>query len=387
MRDGDLTAEERALRQYDTAGEFPSIDIRSAVMARITTKSTSEPGIVPMSVQAIPEDEKLTIMEKVELSAGHKPRRRNAALRRRISIAAACSVLLLAAGTGYYNYQDDTSQATAIPYVQKAYEPLIDKEHNFKISLKDQADYTEQTQNADPVIQEKQKEANEEVKQLMEQLQPGEMAAFATHTGAENELPLLYVAQPFSYEKYSDYESALAEWSAPELRVPDNLPEGYKFAQGLIAPPSGTNSAGNSKKNPIMFLGEASSPEGTEPSDTLTVWRNIKWDQAERANLIFKKGQQTLKIGAFAYKPGQASNFYTNGMSSTENIRIQLQNAGSTEDHELIYLEAAADDKVYFKHMLLWMDRDAQVSYQLHDSGDSQLTKEQLIQIAGSVMK
>lgn len=385
MRDGDLTAEERALRQYDAVGEFPSIDVRSTVMARITAESTAEPETVPMSAQAMPG--KLTIMEKVELFAGHKPRRRHAALRRRVSIAAACSVLLLAAATGYYNYQDDTSQATAIPYVQKAYEPLIDKEHNFKISLMDQADNTEQTKKVDPVVQGKQKEANEEVEQLMEQLQPGEMAAFATHTGAEYELPLQYVAKPFSYEKYSDYESALAEWSAPELRVPDNLPEGYTFTEGLIAPPSRTKTVEDSKQNPIMFLGETSFLEGTEPSDTLTVWRNIKWDQAEQANLIFKKGQQTLKIAAFAYKPRQASNFYTNGMSSTENIHIQLQNAGNTEDHELIYLEAAADDKVYFKHMLLWMDRDAQVSYQLYDSGDSQLTKEQLIQIAGSIMK
>lgn len=377
MGKGELTSDEQFLKEGDHSADFPPVDVHDPVMEAI--------GFGKARLAADPQThlhdgDTPEIMQRLETLSGAKRSRKRILW---IPVRSWAAVLLLIAilGGGYTLYSANPGQAAKFQYEVLPYEPLQATEEGGTISiLKSPLTPGPETTQRQPnkeeeLLNTKYAEAYKAVEKL---LLPEEFALFVLRQeGGGGQFRIGIISPDMSFTDYSSYLTNAEKYSAPSMKQPDYLPEGYAFDEAWIQPVF--------KHIDDQELFALTS--GIKLSDGFRVaWRqespeNIDFDNS---SLIYKKDGNQVRVNArrIKEKTGTVETLVWTPTTSVENINIGGK--------QLIYLEPDKNDdfKAGYKYKLVWSDPEQEIIYNLTANPENTgLTKDEFIRIAGSMMK
>lgn len=381
MGKGELTPEERFLKEGEQSSQVSPVDVHDTVMAAIGLGKI-HPAADPAPALMEGNTSDLMIMHRAGEAAGSGKAGKQLTRRRPVRGWAAllALVLLVLVGGGYSLYYGDSGQAAEFQYEVLPFEPLPATEDGAKIDLS-VAPLTPGPDVPQPPVSEedellnlKYSEAYEAVDKL---LQPGEFASFVLKQEGNGERYRIGVVSPVMiYKDYSGYLADARKYTAPELSQPLQLPEGYAFDEAWIRP------VFKSVDEQELFALTG----GFELAGGFRVtWRqeplaNINFDHA---TLVYKQGENQVRINArrIADKTGTAETLMWTRTTIVENIEVGGQ--------RLIYLEPSdnEDFKIGYKYRLVWANPQERMIYDVTAGPENvNLTKDELIRIAAGLM-
>lgn len=312
-----------------------------------------------------PIDVRLNVMERVQeiherRSGKHKVRHRTGAV-----VTITCLILVLTSLTGY----------AASRYVQ-----ILNSKGEVVVQTKEIRE-DKYTPHAKTYME--MRSAYKE--HVLEQLKPGELAAYYVHDETLNAYDtgnrVQTVYQPIVYKTFAELKKQLEIMAGPLLPEPRYLPKGYSFAAGKLFPSitEGEASLDHLKKLEPEFIRMAES----SPSDTKLFIKMLAWNKAGSANVSYTNGEDTIYITAFVRKKQPSSVVFRNH----KGVSVEKVTEGG---QEMVYMEAstaASVDEVFYKHKLEWLDEENEVIYSVFDNQGSTLSKSEFIRTAASMVE
>ncbi|CQR51842.1 hypothetical protein [Paenibacillus riograndensis] len=387
MHKSQHTAEEQNLRSYDASGDAKAIDVRQRVMNIITEKYGN------VKADAVPPGagESSEVMQRIEESPARAVRKRLIFHSRTLAVSVSLLAVLFL-GSTYYWYADIHNQTADIPYTVKDYEEIEDPVTQFRIQLKETPVQPGVVQPEEDVKTRKYQEAKKWVEQ---QLLPGETGVFLVGKDLSANPSTGSAVNPLHYDSYSDFRVKSTEQEDPVLPEPEYVPKGYAFSGGeiipetdialLLANPSKTTSGDKSESGVEAYL---------RLKEEMSVMKAI--DLGEGYKLVWKRfhaaGASSVKV-SYTTTEGQSINiqatdllrlgtaqFNTYGMEKYENVVV----AGK----EMIYMKPLAEGGHKYTQRLVWLDsvQGQGAYYSLSDSKDSPLSRQELINVAASML-
>ncbi|WP_405108818.1 DUF4367 domain-containing protein [Paenibacillus sp. FSL K6-1217] len=382
MGKSELTTEERFLKEGDLAGGIPPVDVHDPVMHKLGLAA-----ILPVEGESAllqtlpPRGGAPKVMRRVEteasLGAGRKSFLRSPAK----GWVAALLVLVLLGG-GYIQFSGELGEWAGAKFQYRVlpYKP-IPLTNSGAMIVKSKYPLTP----GKGLPQETKPSKEDELFQLkfkkgyntIEKLFPGEYATFVVKGGGEKEESLLGLhCPPIMLKDYSVYNTTVEKYKAPGLNKSEYLPDGYVLEQAIIIPS-------------FIKIDEVVQPTGENEIDLgdkfRMVWRKEKPENIayNSSLLVYKKGKINVKISASRFDESKpAESLMWTKTTKVENIEIGGK--------QLIYLETSSNEDIDlgFKNRLVWADPEAKIIYNLSVVQEkSELTKDEIIRIAASMMK
>ncbi|WP_026264052.1 hypothetical protein [Paenibacillus terrigena] len=177
------------------------------------------------------------------------------------------------------------------------------------------------------------------------------------------------------FKHYDDYVQEMKRTSTPRLLQPDRLPKGYEFSLGQVVPSFLFGDDPEYKELLNRFIARAESSKGKEKLFT----EELDWKTSGTAMLIYQKDENNYlyliaskAIGSTMTQPKGAK---------AEQLTIDGQ--------DLIYIDNRnLDTKVSEgKNKMGWFNEKTNVAYNLYDSASSDLTKQDFIAMAKSIIE
>lgn len=389
MHKSQHTTEEQNLRSYDASGDVEAIDVRQRVMNLITEKyGNGAADAVPPDAREFPG-----MMQHVNESPASAARKRPVSYGR-ILAASASLLAVLVLGATYYWYADIHNQTADIPYTVKDYEEIEDPVTQFRIYLKETL--PEQPGGAQSEEDEKTRKYQEAKKWVEQQLLPGETGIFLVGKDLSDNPLTGSAVNPLHYDSYSDFSANQTESGVPVLPEPAYVPKGYAFSGGEIIPPTDIALL---LANPSQTTPEDKAKSGAEAYLSLKKELSAMKakDLGEGYKLVWKRfhaaGSSKVKV-SYTNTEGQSINiqatdllrlggvqFNTYGLEKYENVVV----AGK----EMIYMKPLAEVGQDYTQQLVWLDsvQGQNACYSLSDSKDSPLSRQELINVAASMLQ
>ncbi|ASA20005.1 hypothetical protein B9T62_03820 [Paenibacillus donghaensis] len=319
---------------------------------------------------------------KTEAGTGRSRRR---ILRIPVQGWVAALLVMVLLGGGYTQYSGELRQGAGAQYKVLPYKPLpattsggmIEKTEEPLVYLlpevplsKDSKGYKENKLN-----EMKRSKAYNILEKL---LPPGEYASYVMSRtdqkdasfGVSTYRPLL------TFKDYAAYKTSVEKYNAPIVMQPGYMPEGYALDQANINPS-------------FLKHSDEKQLEGGSEKDLGDNFR-MTWrvEKAENigyftSSLVYKKGKVQVKINASRVddKSKPAYSLPWNKNTKVENIEI--------DGKQLIYVDNSSNKEIDMGSMynLYWSDPEAQIVYSVGvRQKDSELTKDEIIRIAASMM-
>lgn len=215
--------------------------------------------------------------------------------------------------------------------------------------------------------------------QAQASLAPGEMAAYYVKDEALNSYdPINRLRIIFKTTMHASYQNYLAEierTSAPKLMQPDVLPEGFQYASGEVVPlaPRPLPPGEDDNNEYDLLLERLIAKADASASNEKLFIEQVQWTEGDGAKLTFSNGETDLFI--WASRGLGASIPQANG-SAAQKVQIQ--------ESEAIYIKAGSSEP--YTNQLVWMDERSGIIYTIKDNTGSHLIKEDLINIAESMI-
>ncbi|GLX68660.1 hypothetical protein [Paenibacillus glycanilyticus] len=220
---------------------------------------------------------------------------------------------------------------------------------------------------------------------VLAQLQPGQMIAYYIHDdklNAYDKLNPIKFESNTSYISYAEYLHKLKQVSAPQLEIPDDLPKGYLFKLGQISPrPPMRGDKDHSAYDKLQteLLSRAAAAKGS--GDKL-VMMPVEWTNTLGVNLNFSNGTSYINVMA-QNGPDHPEHGGKASFSQSPNVKSESIWIG---DQEALFMKDD-DREAANPHLLSWYDESSNIYYSIMDSQGSKLTKENIIQIARSIIE
>ncbi|MGN7765755.1 DUF4367 domain-containing protein [Paenibacillus sp. 22594] len=376
MGKGELTLEEQFLKEGDHSANFPPVDVHDAVIEAI---GLSKVRLAADPLTRLHDGDTPLIMQRTETLTGAKHRRKKI-LRIPVRSWAVALILIVLLGGGYSLYTIGPGQAAKFHYEVLPYEPLLATEEGGTIDL------LKTPLTPGPQMPQRQVSKEEELlnikyaegfKAVEKLLLPGEFASFVLRQEGGGEQYRTGVISPtMIFTDYSSYLTKAEKYTAPSLKQPDYMPEGYAFEEAWIQPVFK-----NIEEKELLALTGGIKLEG----GFRVTWRqeplkNVNFDYA---TLVYKKGESQVRINArhIKGKTGTVETLMWTKTTRVENIDINGK--------QLIYLEPAKNDdfKTGYKYRLVWSDPEQEMIYDLTANPENTvLTKDEAVRIAGAMM-
>lgn len=219
---------------------------------------------------------------------------------------------------------------------------------------------------------------------VLKMLKPGQMLAYYIHDDKlnaydkPNEIKFEY---DVAFNSYDDYLKKLRQVSAPRLELPHYLPEGYVFKRGQIFPrPPMQSDKDHSVFDKLRqdLLKKAQTATG---GDKLVV-EPVNWTKVLGANLYLVNGSSILNllatVGPDDPRQGSKTTIGQRASATSETLRI---------GHQEVFYMSDDSPEADTPHYLFWYDEQANVYYSIMDSKGSELTRQDILRIAESMIK
>ncbi|BFH65011.1 DUF4367 domain-containing protein [Paenibacillus azoreducens] len=221
-------------------------------------------------------------------------------------------------------------------------------------------------------------------KRVMDQLKPGEFAAYYVNDDVinnGNELDPIHIDyKPVEYKGFDDFQDDMKRTRSPLaqlIKEPVQVPEGYHFYKGSVQPAFPTYDEREKLKDELIDQAKSATN-----GDKLSV-KILKWSKSDYSWIQYRNGEDTIQISASAMPEGSTgykSTIYHNEQDLVEKIQIKGIDA--------YYIKAGErkKDEFYIPNRLGWVDEARRTSYDIHDNETSKLTKEDMVKIAESLI-
>ncbi|MEI2397049.1 DUF4367 domain-containing protein [Paenibacillus sp. FSL R10-2199] len=376
MGKGELTSEEQFVKDGDRSAEFPPVDVHDPVMEAIGFGKVRLTADLQASLH---DGDAPEIMQRIETVTGIK-RSRKRILRIPVRGWAAALILIVLLGGGYSLYSSVPRQAAKFQYEVQPYEPLQATEEGgtieiMKMPLTPGPDLPQaEPSKEDELMSAKYKEGYEAIGKL---LLPGEYATFVLrHEGGDGRSQIGIFSPLMIFTDYSSYVTSAEKHTAPILKQPGYMADGYTFDQAYVSP-----SFKQMNEEELLALSGGIELEGgfrvtwrREPAD------NITFDSAA---LEYKNGESKVRISAKRMKQntGPVETLMWTKTTNVETIHVNGK--------QLIYLEPSnnEDFKIGYKYRLIWADPETRMIYDVTAPPENTtLTKDEIIHIAAGMM-
>lgn len=214
---------------------------------------------------------------------------------------------------------------------------------------------------------------------MQSELKPGELAAYYIHdeyinttNGYDTVNPIKYEYRPLDYTTYESFEAELKRTHAPQLALPERLPDGWSFSYGQLSP-RGLFRVGDEK---IQYdsLKQRLTDLAIQEQDGETLFiEKLKWTHATSATLYLTDGTNKHALSLQA----------TYG----SNISLPHQANGTSEKIMLNHLEAIYQRSESGEMRIAWYDSKQGIAYNLSLNEHGALSKKQLQQMAASMVE
>lgn len=376
MDKSKLTTEERFLKDGDRSANFIPVDIHEPVM-----KALGLGGTLPAVEEETPRPNggDLNVMRRLETEAGAGWSRKRI-LRIPVQGWVAALLVMVLLGGGYTQYSGELRQGAGFQYKVLPYKPLpatksggmIEKPNEPLIPWPAKAQPSEE----DELYKMKYSKGRNAIETL---LLPGEYATYVIkREGGREESHLGLYCPPIIVKDYSTYKNSVEKYHAPEVKQPGDMPDGYALDEASIKP-----SFIKVEDDDKQFKDESEIDLG---DNFRMSWKREKAENIAYDNsmLVYKKGKSQVRISASRVDEKAKS---AESLLWTETTKVENIDIGGKQ---LIYLEPSSNEKIDlgYKYRLVWSDPEAQIIYNVSVRQEkSELTKDEVIRIAASMMK
>lgn len=383
MGKGELTQEERFLKEGDRSAGILPVDVHDTVMRKLGLAGTLYAEGEEIALQTLPPREGAPkVMRRLETEAATgRGRKRFMGIPAKGWVAAAMVLVML--GGGYTQFSGKVGQGAAakVQYKVLPYKPIPATNSGGMIEKAKLPVVRNYPSKVEPLSKEDEMfglKYQKGINTLEKLLPPGEYATFVIERKDGKGLPGhgLYWP-PMMLKEYSVYKTSVEKYKAPGLNKPEYLPNGYTLEQAVISPFF-------IKVDDIL---QATGLSKIDLGDNYQMrWRKEKPENItyESSMLVYKKDKIQLGISAERVdeKVKPLKSLMWTKTTKVENIEI--------DGKQLIYLETSANEKIDlgFKNRLVWADPEAKIIYNLSVAQEkSELSKDEIIRIAASMMK
>ncbi|WP_260871289.1 hypothetical protein [Paenibacillus sp. Y412MC10] len=289
------------------------------------------------------------IMQKVRLIHRKKHGRNDGNRKKTLMIAMLTAILILSSLSVYASHY-------LIQIKNKEGEVILSTIKPWK--------YSESEYNAERV-----KETEEE---LRKRLKPGEQAVFYIKdlhmTPLIKEQPLKYFYMLTKHSNYQELAKEIEEKNAPVLLEPDYVPEGYRFDYGQI----------QIRNEPVWGTPEYETllnelKEQAEQSDEEQglFYKIVPWFQIASTGMEYRKGENRIKMVAFAREKGSKA-----GVPTNQAVKIKVKGK------EMILSASPSSPS----RSLTWLSDSEEVLYIITDDPKDPLSKDEFAKIAAGLV-
>ncbi len=372
----ELTSEELFLKEGDHSAKLPLVDVHDSVMKAIGLGNDRPMMEHASQLQVENTPDVIQSMEPVAEANRYRKRTKG----RHMGRWAAALILIALLGGSYSLFVESPGQAAKFQYEVLPYQPLVVTEEGGKVvrsnrpvHLSEKKITQMEESKEEKLFREKYSEAYEAVEKL---LLPEEFASYVLRQEkAGGEPPQIgIVNRMMLFNDYSSYAAKAKRYTAPDLKQPEYMPEGYVFDEAWIIPYFEIK-----KKELLALTGGIKLEGGYRVS-----WRKEPLDSInfDNSGLSYKKGQTTVNISVKRLKE---KNGIVESLIWTKNTIMENILVNGTQ---LIYMDHSKNGEVKlgYKYKLVWADPAKNVLYDLTTSPESSLTKEEVIRIAAGMM-
>lgn len=383
MGKGELTQEERFLKEGDRSAGIPPVDVHDPVMQMLGIAGVLPADSEDIALQTIPPREGAPkVMRRLETEAATgRGRKRFMGIPAKGWVAAAMVLVMLGGGYTQFSGEVGREAGAKVQYKVLPYKPIpatnsgyMIEKTKYPITPSKNPSKVQPLSKGDEMYSLKYKKSISTLEKL---LPLGEYATFLIERkDGKGVHGLGLYCPPIMLKEYSVYKTSVEKYKAPELNKPKYLPNGYTLEQAIVRP-SFIKVDDNLKVTGVSKI---------DLGDNFQMrWRKEKPENITyESSLVYKKDKIQMRISASRVdekaKPGE-SLLWTK-TTKVENIEI--------DGKQLIYLETSANEEINlgFKNRLIWADPEAKIIYNMSIVQEkSELTKDEIISIAASMMK
>lgn len=216
------------------------------------------------------------------------------------------------------------------------------------------------------------KRRKETEEELSKRLKPGEQAVYYIKdqhlTSSTKKYPLNYFYMATKHPNYQELAKEIEEKSAPLLREPDYVPEGYRFDFGRI----------QIRNEPVWgtpeyesLLNELKEQAGKSDEEQGLFYKIVPWFEIASTGMEYRKGENRITILAFARKKGSKAGVLTNeAVKLTVNGKEMILSANSTTE----------------TRSLTWLSDSEEILYVITDDPKDPLSKDEFAKIAAGLI-
>lgn len=210
--------------------------------------------------------------------------------------------------------------------------------------------------------------------QVLEKLQPGDVLAYYYNDNTSSPgIKFLYDTN--ISVSYHALLGQMEQKSAPILKEPTHMPDGFQFSYGNVEPilPNPYDAKTSAEYTRLLEVFQAN--KGAADNQKLFMER-VLWTKANATNLVYKNGEMTIAFKA-------AHSVLEMELAFSSEYKQEKRLVG---DAEVIYAHTSNDH--YFDQKAAWYDESQDIFYTINASGKGQLSSEQFISIVkGMIVK
>ncbi|MDO7906704.1 DUF4367 domain-containing protein [Paenibacillus sp. JX-17] len=224
-------------------------------------------------------------------------------------------------------------------------------------------------------------------KQVNAQLQPGDYAAYYVKDDiiakADQANPVKFEYKIKEFPSFSSLQDEIQRTQAPVLNYPSQLPAGYRYEYGYVHPedlyPQRSKNA-----EYRMLTEELVGQSKASASDDKLFLKKMSWSKADATSMRFSKGKDDYVVVMAHSIPADS------GLTTVIQGPYDTAEKLSIRGTEAYYI-ASTEDKLgsaiaYSRNRLGWKDEKRGLLIEIYDSPSSQLTRQDLVQMAASML-
>lgn len=216
------------------------------------------------------------------------------------------------------------------------------------------------------------KRVKESEEELRKKLKPGEQAVYYIKdlhmTSLVKEQPLKYFYMLTKHSNYQELAKEIEEKGAPLLREPDYVPEGYQFDFGQIQ--IRNTPVWNTPEYKILVDELKAQAEKSDEEQGL-FYKIVPWLDIASTGMEYRKGENRIKIVAFAREKGSKA-----GVPTNQAVKIKVKGK------EMILSASPSSPS----RSLTWLSDSEEVLYIITDDPKNPLSKDEFAKIAAGLV-
>ncbi|OME81365.1 hypothetical protein BK120_17050 [Paenibacillus sp. FSL A5-0031] len=198
---------------------------------------------------------------------------------------------------------------------------------------------------------------------VLELVKPGQMLAYYVRNDS-SPLTIQYLHNTNTNTSYNDFNVLLARTSAPVIKEPVNLPDGFTFKYGSVMPLIPNEHDASLSEEHARLLALFKQRAAAEPDQNLFI-EEVNWTKANISELEYTKNNMSIRIQA---------------MKNMIGMEVALSAEYTQETVDINGIEtifASGSIHGFQSYQAIWYDEAQKTHYQVTASDNVDLTEEQ----------